>query len=248
MVDLIAHRGASSEAPENTLSAIQAAANLSVDYIEIDIRLSKEGIPIVIHDSTLLRTTNCLKSLSVSKIFLEEISSHDAGFWFSPIFKGEKVPTLKDVLNLDLGKSGLMLEIKKGPYLPQKMADAVLDVLKNHAPQSLKYKIGSFDLSILEAFKQRGFHSLIGIIDSKKMLKYFIESSFKHLAIWHKLISPPLIQFLHVHSTLVWSFTLDEPSAVAPLLKGNLDGIITNKPRLIKSLTDTFNKKQDYLS
>lgn len=236
MVDLIAHRGASSEAPENTLRAIQKAADIPVDYIEIDVRLSKEGIPIVIHDPTLKRTTNCSKNLSVSKMSLDQIQTYDAGLWFSPDYKGEKIPTLKEVLELPLGSCGLMIEIKQGPYSAERIADAVLKDLSKYASPSLKYKIGSFDPSILTALKARGISSLMGLIETKRMLNRFIDFPLQHLGIWHKLLNPTVIHFLHARHIKVWSFTLDDPALIHRLLSAQLDGIITNCPRKIKKL------------
>lgn len=235
MVKLIAHRGASAEAPENTLSAIQKAVNLSVDYIEIDVRLSSDGIPIVIHDPTLKRTTNCPKSLHVSKLPFNDILAYDAGLWFSEDFKGEKISTLKDVLKLDLGSCGLMIEIKKGPYSSKKIAEAVSECLSKNAPPSLNYKIGSFDLPILNAFRKLGFHSLIGIVETEKMLNHFVGIPIKHLALWHPLITPPLIQFLHERDTQVWTFTIDDSTLIHSLISHKVDGIITNNPRHIKT-------------
>jgi glycerophosphoryl diester phosphodiesterase len=89
---LWAHRGASKNAPENTMAAFAAAVELGVDGLELDIHLSRDGIPVVIHDESLERTTNGRGF--VSDASLVQLQQLDAGAWFSPEFTGEPLPTL----------------------------------------------------------------------------------------------------------------------------------------------------------
>lgn len=109
-VKVIAHRGYSSVAPENTLAAIQAAIDAGADAIEFDIRLSKDGHVVVIHDSSVDRTTD--GEGKVSEMTLQELQSLDAGGWFDPAFRGERIPTLEDVLLLMRGKATPVIEVK----------------------------------------------------------------------------------------------------------------------------------------
>jgi glycerophosphoryl diester phosphodiesterase len=107
---IIAHRGDEKAAPENTLPAIEAAIAKQVDFVELDIRLTSDGIPVLIHDSSTERTTN--KDLLISETLLEELRDLDAGSWFAPEFKGVKIPTLEDALDLAQGKICLFADIK----------------------------------------------------------------------------------------------------------------------------------------
>lgn len=107
---IIAHRGDQESAPENTLPAIKAAIAKQVDFVELDIRLTSDGVPVLMHDSSTKRTTN--KDLLVSETSLEELRTLDAGSWFAPEFKGTKIPTLEDALDFAQGKICLFADIK----------------------------------------------------------------------------------------------------------------------------------------
>jgi len=93
---IIAHRGASGTRPENTLAAFRRAAELGASMIELDVQCTRDGVPIVIHDWTLDRTTT--GTGAVGDRSLAELRALDAGSWFDPAFAGERVPTLAEVL------------------------------------------------------------------------------------------------------------------------------------------------------
>src|SRR6056297_841327 len=91
-----AHRGASAVAPENTLAAFTAALQAGADGIELDVHLTRDGVPVVMHDETVDRTTN--GSGRIRDLSHAEIDDLDAGSWFGPRWRGEKIPTLEKVL------------------------------------------------------------------------------------------------------------------------------------------------------
>lgn len=107
---IIGHRGASAYHPENTMSAFRAAYEMGAEMIELDVTLSKDGIPVVIHDETLDRTTS--GEGAVSDHTLEELKTLDAGSWFSEEHLGEPIPTLEEVLEFAKGKISVNIEIK----------------------------------------------------------------------------------------------------------------------------------------
>src|SRR5690554_5799160 len=107
---VIAHRGASAFYPENTMFAFKAAHEMGAAMIELDITLSKDGIPVIIHDEKLNRTTN--GKGKVSDFTLEELKKLDAGSWFHPKFSEEKIPTLEEVLEFAQNRIALNIEIK----------------------------------------------------------------------------------------------------------------------------------------
>jgi glycerophosphoryl diester phosphodiesterase len=109
----VAHRGYSAVAPENTLAALAAGVLAGATFIEFDVRTSADGVPMVIHDRTVDRTTD--GSGSVSELTRDEIAGLDAGSWFSPAYAGIGVPLLTEVLDLlepAAGQVGLLMEIK----------------------------------------------------------------------------------------------------------------------------------------
>jgi glycerophosphoryl diester phosphodiesterase len=97
LLEIIAHRGYSAIAPENTIAAFSAAIEQGANSIEFDVQLSSDGIPVIIHDITLNRTTN--GTGNVKDKTLEQLKQLDAGAWFHPKFTGEKIPTLRETLN-----------------------------------------------------------------------------------------------------------------------------------------------------
>lgn len=126
-----AHRGWSSEAPENTLAAIRLTlAHPEITMIELDVQLSKDGIPVVIHDFTLSRTTTGIGL--VTEKTLQELKKLDAGSWFSPLFLGEQIPTLAEVMQLVKGKKRLNIELKYTGGEPSQIAQAVIDVIRSY--------------------------------------------------------------------------------------------------------------------
>ena len=100
---LVAHRGASAVAPENTMSAFRRAIEAGADAVELDVQATSDGQLVVIHDSTLDRTTD--GTGAVFETDAATIAGADAGSWFSPDFAGERVPTLEEVLGLDARSS-----------------------------------------------------------------------------------------------------------------------------------------------
>jgi glycerophosphoryl diester phosphodiesterase len=119
---IIAHRGASKFAPENTLPAIQKAIDLGVDYVELDVRHTSDGIPVLMHDRTIDRTTS--GSGEIAQISLAELRELDAGSWFHERFQGTRVPTLEEALTLMRGKICALWDPKGKP------SQAAVDLFK----------------------------------------------------------------------------------------------------------------------
>src|SRR4029450_1089796 len=107
---VIAHRGASSYAPENTLAAFDLAIRMGVSDLELDIHAASDGHLVVIHDDTVDRTTNGFGP--VTSHTLATLAALDAGSWFHPKFAGERIPTFEDVLERYKGRAHIHTEIK----------------------------------------------------------------------------------------------------------------------------------------
>ena len=148
---VFAHRGFSSQFPENTMAAFQASADLGADGIEFDVQLTNDQVPVVIHDLTLDRTTTG-KGL-VRDYTVSELKSFSAGSWFSDTFKKETIPTLEEVLHWAKSHHCLTLNIElKGSVSDRKLIVAsVLPLLK-------KYDIE--DNIILSSFDHKSVHTL----------------------------------------------------------------------------------------
>ena len=146
---LIGHRGAKEDAPENTLASIREAARQGARWIELDVMLTRDRVPVLIHDDQLDRTTSGRGP--VAELELAELRSLDAGSWFDPRFAGETVPTLEEALELilELGL-GLNLEIKPYPGQDVPTAELALAVLKRRWPSSRPLLLSSFQVPCLE--------------------------------------------------------------------------------------------------
>jgi glycerophosphoryl diester phosphodiesterase len=143
----VAHRGYSYVAPENTLPALAAAGRAGATYVEFDVRTTADGVPVVIHDRTVDRTTD--GSGHVWDLTVDEVRALDAGSWFSPAYAGTRVPLLAEVL--DLPSPALLLEIK-----PPASREEVKRILSMVAERGLLERtiVQSFDPEVVRLVRE----------------------------------------------------------------------------------------------
>ncbi len=142
---IIGHRGAAAAAPENTLAGLRAAHRLGARWVEFDVKLSQDGVPILMHDDRLNRTTNGRGK--VAKLPMAALAELDAGAWFGPQFTGERIPTFEQALDLcaELGL-GINVELKPCPGRADETTRRALAVLRERWPQGLPLPlISSFE-------------------------------------------------------------------------------------------------------
>jgi glycerophosphoryl diester phosphodiesterase len=146
---LIAHRGLSALFPENTMAAFQAARTAGCEAIELDVQLSRDGAVVVFHDHDLLRLAG--NTAQVASLTVEQLRGFDVGSWKSPIFANERIPTLREVLNL-WGTQGLVnIELKSAHPENTALADAVAQVLAGESTSQIL--ISSFDWDLLRYYR-----------------------------------------------------------------------------------------------
>lgn len=148
---VIAHRGASAYAPENTLAAFLKAVELGITWVELDVQMTSEGTLVVFHDQNLQRTTN--GQGDISDCTHTYLSALDAGSWFSSAFQGEKIPTFEETI-LFLKKHGLFanVEIKSKKGRERKIVEKVLTLLEKYAVTG--WMISSFDIAVLRIARE----------------------------------------------------------------------------------------------
>lgn len=245
-VAVIAHRGYRDVAPENTLAAFKKAIQLGADMFELDVSLSKDGHLIVIHDNDLNRTTNG-NGLIEDKT-LAEIKALDAGSWFSPIFKGEKVPTLDEALELAKGKIAVNIEIK--PYTVEQRGQIGLE---KKVVESIK-KYGMEEHVIVSSFSETAikrikiFDNKIptallflsdGILRSQLSKASKVQSDAVNEE-W-RFIRKSEVEKAHNNGIKVNAWTVNNPKEMLDLINKNIDGLITDRPDLaLKVLADKF--------
>jgi len=146
----VAHRGASMEAPENTLAAFKRAIEIGADALELDVRLTADGRLAVVHDDKVARTTGARGR--VSAMTLDELKSLDAGRWFGRAFAGERIPSLDEVCRLARGRVGLFVEVKKPGARAAEAVEKVSEALSKFDGGIV---VQSFDASFVRLYKKR---------------------------------------------------------------------------------------------
>lgn len=253
---VIAHKGASGYAPENTLAAIQLALDMKVDMIAIDVRNTLDEEIIVFHDETLDRTTN--GTGNVHDYTLEEIKQLDAGSWFDSKFGEERVPTLKEVLDLVNGKCKVVVEIKHQDHPHyHDFAQKLIDVIREEE--------NGFDWVILESYENdylEEAHAYDDRIQTKQLLvgeestpliAFYVESrmhlgrsekseQMKALNPHYETLSPRRIFRMHARGYKVYTYTVNEPELMIKMLNMGVDGIITDFPDKLLEIRDQVRK------
>lgn len=147
---VIGHRGAKAYAPENTLASIETAADLGVEWVELDVKLTKDNVPIIFHDEELDRTTSGTGLIAQTNY--EDLRDLDAGSWFGDSFSSVRIPTLEEAIDILLKHDlGLNLEIKPCPGREKETAEIALDHLSQMWDDTDKLLISSFQHVSLEA-------------------------------------------------------------------------------------------------
>lgn len=237
----IAHRGASGRglAPENTLAAFKKALQIGVDAVELDVHLSQDDNVVVVHDSTIDRTTNIQGA--VAQMSLEEIKSADAGSWFGDEYKNESIPTLYEALKLITKKSISVIEIK-----PLGIAKEVVQVLEN-ADVIDKCVVISFHPAALKEVRELNPQIptglLIGAISPKSrkvqaadLAHKVAEIGSSSALLYHRSITARLVKELHKRGINVWAWTVDHRYRMRRLAHMGVNGIISNYPNLLKEI------------
>lgn len=164
---ILGHRGSKGTAPENTLISFKKALETGCDGLELDVHLSKDGIPVVIHDETVDRTTNT-KGL-VSSYDVKALKEMDAGGWFNRTFKGEQIPTLEEVLHLlaEEDFTGLLnIELKTDQIAYDNIEAIVLNLVKSYQP-NYQVVYSSFNYETLERLIELDPDAAFGILFGK---------------------------------------------------------------------------------
>ncbi|MBU6430317.1 MAG: glycerophosphodiester phosphodiesterase, partial [Cyanobacteria bacterium REEB65] len=141
-MQLIAHRGASGYAPENTMASFRLALEMGAKAIELDVHQTKDGQLVVAHDEDLKRTGK--RKVRIKDLTSEELSKIDVGSWFDPCFSNERVPKLAEVFELVDGKAELHVELKRGSKLYPGIEEKVVEMIRRRKAQKSTL-VSSFD-------------------------------------------------------------------------------------------------------
>lgn len=243
---IIAHRGASAHAPENTLAAFQMALDAGADGVEFDVRLAKDGVPVVIHDATLERTG--LRSDNVSDLTSKQLGKIDVGSWFNrkfpnrarPEFANETAPTLVQVLRVLKGTDRLIyIELKCGDADVAPLAEAVCDVIRD-SPLLPRIIVKSFKLAAIPAVRHHlpdvqtaalFDRTILGFLRRRKHIIAIAREFGAHQISLHRsLVTPKLVSLAHDAYMPVTIWTVDNSKWLKRCQKLRIGALITNDP------------------
>jgi len=240
---VIAHRGASAVAPENTLAAFRKALELGAGFIETDLQLSRDARLVGLHDETLDRTTDGRGPVSAKT--LEQLRRLDAGSWFRMSshhagagFAGERIPTIEEILAFGREyEIGLHLEIK--PLGPSGAEHAIVGAL--HAcGEVARSVVISFDASTLRRVHQLDPLIMTGFLFSDRLpapVATAVGVGARQLLPRVDRVTPELVKDAHAHDLKVVAWTANSPDEMRKLMNEGVDGIITDYPdRLVELL------------
>ncbi|MDF0725666.1 glycerophosphodiester phosphodiesterase family protein [Cytobacillus sp. S13-E01] len=245
----IAHRGASAFTPENTFSAFNKALEMNVDYIELDVQMSKDRHLVVIHDKKVDRTTN--GNGFVKDFTLAELKMLDAGSWYHEDFVDEKIPTLQEVLSTFGDKVGLLIEIKYPSLYPgiEKRLAEMIDSNQNSLLNSTNIKVQSFNIPSIQKFQ-----TLLPIISSGIVLNEqtsynqlnTIASFTDFINMHNSSLTSSFVNYAQQLDFKVYVWVVNDRRVIGQLLLYGIDGITTDDPDIFTSLQGN-NKKLEHL-
>ncbi|MFE3142677.1 glycerophosphodiester phosphodiesterase [Streptomyces scopuliridis] len=249
---VIAHRGASAYAPENTLAAVDAAGGLGIDWVENDVQRTKDGRLVVIHDDNLKRTTNVEEVFpdrapwKVKDFTAAEIARLDAGSWFGERWAGERVPTLKQYLDaVEANEQKLLLEIKAPEQYPGVEKD-ILRVLRQEGWLSRahirnKLVIQSFSAdSVRTVHRLRpdlttGFLGAPAVADLPAYAAFTDQINPAHAALTGDYVAAVhRLKGAHGKPLTVSTWTVNDAAGAVRVRDLGVDGIITNNPDVVR--------------
>jgi glycerophosphoryl diester phosphodiesterase len=229
---VIGHRGAAAAAPENTLASLRMASTLGATWVEFDVKLTADGVPILIHDDRLERTTDGLGR--VSERTLAQIRVLDAGGWFAPAFIGERVPTLEEALALclDLGL-GINVEIKPSRGREVETARATIAALREHWPaQAPSPLISSFAHAALLVARDLAPGLPRGYLTDRVPRAWALELQRYGCATLHanqRWITAQRIRSLRAAGVPLLLYTVNDPERAGRLLRLGATSVFTDR-------------------
>jgi len=220
-----AHRGASCDAPENTMIAFRLADQCAADGLELDVHLSADGWPVVIHDDALDRTTNAAGP--VAGLTWQQLRALDAGGWFSSSYAGEPLPGLHEVLQEFGGRLHINIEIKEAAA-----GEVVLKTLVDF-PKA-KVVISSFDHDLLRVMRQLDANLPLAVLLDRGNWRRAIDLAMAiNAQAFHPsitLVSRPLIAACRARKLAVHVWTVDDGRVARSLQRAGINGLFTNDP------------------
>nr|WP_298414288.1 glycerophosphodiester phosphodiesterase family protein [uncultured Halomonas sp.] len=233
-VDITAHRGNSFKAPENTLAAFEQAIEDGADYVEFDVRLTRDKEIVVSHDNNLRRLTTLNRSLS--DMTLEEALLVDVGSWFGDVFVDSRIPTLDEVINLARGRIKLYVELKPARGNEKALAAAVIDKL-SVVPADDVILASLSPVALAEA--KRLAPQLRTTLFAQFVVRGGMDRRlFDALGLRHNRVTPASVRAAQRHEYQLHTWTVNGQAEMSRLIDLGVDNIITDRPDLLSEVLD----------
>lgn len=234
---VIAHRGASRAAPENTLSAMKKAIEYGADYAECDVFQTKNGEIVLFHDEEMARTTG--QEGMIWDYTLAELKELEVGSWFSEEFRGEPIPTLREVIQLVKGKIKLNIEVKVSGNDPD-IAEKVVNIIRSESIAK-ECMVTSFEKPVIEKVKEIAPELITGFIFDEEYPPDIFEGNWEYVCSKRNIVDEEFVRKAKQNKKKIFVWTVNYPAEMKKFIALGVDGIITDVPDLLKEiLTQDF--------
>ncbi|MEU0070175.1 glycerophosphodiester phosphodiesterase family protein [Streptomyces sp. NPDC006332] len=249
---VVAHRGASAQAPENTVVAVDKAAELGIAWVENDVQRTRDGELVVLHDDSLQRTTDAEEVFpgrapwKVKDFTAAEVARLDAGSWFAPAYAGARVPTLRQyVRRVELHHQKLLLEVKN-PELYPGIEKQTLKLLSNEGWLDQRHLADRLIVQSFSADSVRAVHQLkpgvkTGFLGTPSVADLPAYAAFvDQINPSYGSVSREYVSAVHAHTGAhdrpleVFTWTVNDASTARLVASYGVDGIISNKPDVVR--------------
>ena len=235
---VIAHRGNSGSAPACTMAAVRQAVDLGADMIELDVRGSRDGVAVIIHNGTVDGTTD--GKGPVSSFSVAQLKELDAGSWKDERYAGQRIPTLMEALEFAKGKVNLSLDLKEDGIIPAMIGDIQAANMTEdvvicgcYEPQAEKIREIDANLTVLLNMDSQ-LDKLAKRRDKSDFIRDYINRACRGklaaLNVSFKYVTHELIRRAHLRALPVWTWTVDDRSDMKRMLAMGVDAIYTNWP------------------
>lgn len=228
---ITAHRGASHGAPENTRASIELAIDEQADYTEIDVRLTADGVPVLMHDRALFRTTGVVNN--IDKVTYAEVASYDVGGRYAKEFVGENVPRLQDILEEYGRKIKFNIELKEKDN--RELADAVVTLIKSYELEE-QCVITSAFYEQLVYVKNANASIKTGYILSLVYGEVFGYDAADFFSIKSESITEQMVRGAHMKGKEIHAWTVNKAYEIKRMQELGVDNIITDNPAYVRKM------------
>lgn len=228
---ITAHRGASYGAPENTRASIALAIAENADYVEIDVRMTADGVPVLMHDRALFRTTGIVND--IDKVTYEEVSFYDVGAGYGEAFQGEKVPGLQEILEEYGRKIKFNIELKERNN--PKLVAEVVGLIEAYGLEE-QCVVTSDSYIQLEWLKKVNKKIKTGYIMSLVYGEVYGYDAADFFSIKSDYITEQLVKGAHARGKEIHAWTVNKAYEIKRMQEIGVDNIITDKPAYAKEI------------